>query len=246
MDMICASRGRSIAAYRFTFASTDLGNRSEVCMARVESGRVDLPRTAMILQRGGPVGRFVVQNLTPQGALLTGAHAVKRSAPLRVMLELPSGEALTVGAHVKRAAAFGDFVALSVAFRHLSESSEDRIQEAILGLLDRTHKETHPAVIVVVRAEDKRAELGARIEALGRRVLLAEAPLSALRLLDDPREHVDAIIAGDDDVELLHFVAESFPSVRALLFVEDRQSDPAVPHPAVSRCGPEHLRDLLL
>jgi hypothetical protein len=215
-------------------------------MARTDVGRVDLPGTAMITQRGGPVGRFVVQNLTPQGALLTGARSVKRSAPLRVMLELPSGEALTVGAHVKRAASSGELVALSVAFRHLSASSEDRIQEAILGLLDRTHKEAHPAVLVVERTAHKRAEISARVGALGRRVITAEAPLSALLRLDDPRERIDTLIASDADTELLRFVAESFPKVRALLLVDARDSDPPMPHPNVARCAPEHLRDLLL
>src|SRR5687768_7244286 len=103
-----------------------MGRTSE----RRDESRIDLKGTAMLVQRGGPIGRFVVQNLSASGALLTGAHDVKTSAPLRVLLELPSGEALTLAAHVKRRAVAGDVVALSVGFLH-HESSEDRIQEAI-------------------------------------------------------------------------------------------------------------------
>src|SRR5687767_10283876 len=94
--------------------------------------RVDLRASAMLLQRGGAVGRFVVQNLSASGALLTGARVVRRSAPLRLLLELPGGVAVTLGARVRRRATIGDLVALAVSFRHIQESSEDRIQEALL------------------------------------------------------------------------------------------------------------------
>jgi hypothetical protein len=210
--------------------------------------RVDLRATAMLLQRGGAIGRFVVQNLSASGALLTGAHDVRRSAPLRLVLELPGGEAVTLGVRVRRRATIGDVVALAVSFRHLQASSEDRIQEAILDQLDRSHREEHPAVLVVEEEPALRAELAERIRALGRRVLAVEAPLSALRLLDDPSEHIDALVMRDGErhgVELLEFVAETYTDVRALLFVVDRTSDPHVSHPSVRRCGPDHLREML-
>lgn len=219
--------------------------------------RIDLPATAMLLQRGGQVGRFTVQNLSAGGALLTGACDVLRSAPLRVLLELPTGEAVAVGAHVRRRARTGDMVALAVAFRHISAASEDRIQDALLELLDRTHRADHPAVLVVDASPEHRADLILRIDALARRVLSAEAPLNALRILDDPDENIDALLVRDSTdperpderrpgLELLEHVAESYPGVLPLLMVENRAADPSVSHPRIERCHPEDLVDRLV
>lgn len=211
--------------------------------------RVDVPATATLLQRGGSVGRFTVQNLSAGGALLTGGHDVRTSAPLRVLLELPGREPLTLGAHVKRRAVDGDLVALAVAFRHITESSEDRIQDALLELIAATHRSDHPAVLVVDPSPARRAELAEQIRGYDRRVITAEAPLGALRVLDDPTEHVDAVVVREGEgaapVELLTHVADSYARVRPILYVTDRRSDPSVSHPRVARCGPEHLRDAL-
>lgn len=211
--------------------------------------RLDLPATATLVQRGGSVGRFTVQNLSAGGALLTGGHDVRASAPLRVFLELPGREPLTLGAHVKRRVVEGNLVALAVAFRHISESSEDRIQDALLELIAAAHREEHPAVLVVDPSPAARAELAEAIRSLDRRVVTAEAPLGAMRVLADPNERVDAVVVrlGDDGapVELLQHVAESYERVRPILYVADRVSDPPVSHPRVQRCGPEHLADVL-
>ncbi len=209
--------------------------------------RIDLKATALLLQRGDAVGRFTVQNLSASGALLTGAHDVRLSAPMRLLLELPSGEALTVGAHVKRRAVAAGVVALAVAFRHLHSSSEDCIQDSLVDLLDRKHRAEHPGVLVVEAVPSVRADLVERIGSLGRRVLAAEAPLSAIRILDDPEEHIDALLVrdGGQTTDLLEFVAENHPAVRPLLFVQDPTQDPSVAHRGVVRCGPAHLCDVL-
>ncbi len=210
-----------------------------------EPARVDVSVTAMLLQRGGAVGRFTVQNLSAGGAILTGAHDVRRSAPLRVVLELPSGESLSVGAHVRRRAITGGLVALAVAFRHVSEASADRIQDALLELLDAKNRADHPAVLIVEPSREQRSALAARVMELGRRALAVEAPLNALRVLDDARENVDAVlIRQGDGVALLELVAQQYEGVRAIMLVDDPCADPAVPR-GVERGNPEHLADLL-
>jgi len=75
--------------------------------------KVGLRATATLLQKGDIVGRYTVQNLSAGGALLTGAKDVIKASPCRLLLQLPSGESLTVGAHVRRRAVAGDVVALS-------------------------------------------------------------------------------------------------------------------------------------
>ncbi|MBX3269110.1 MAG: PilZ domain-containing protein [Sandaracinaceae bacterium] len=207
---------------------------------------VDLSATATLLQRGEAVGRFTVQNLSAGGALLTGGHDVARAAPLRLLLELPGGETLAVGAHVRRRARAGDTVALAVAFRHLDPGSEDRIQDAVVRLLDDHRRAEHPPVVVLDTDETVRLELMAHVAALGRRPVPCAAPLDAIRVLESD-ERVEAVVAreGGGGLELLAWVADNHPESKAILLVEDRASDPAVGHLRVVRCFPEHLSSVL-
>lgn len=212
--------------------------------------KVGLRATATLLQKGDIVGRYTVQNLSAGGALLTGAKDVIKASPCRLLLELPSGESLTVGAHVRRRAVAGDVVALAVGFRHLSPQSEDRIQDAVLQLLDESYRRRHPAVLVVDASEAVRLSVASQLHALGCCVVPCEAPLSAMRVLEDPNEHVTAIVVRDapgasPGPELLDWVAETYDRVRPILLVEDRSSDPSVGHLGVQRCLPEHLSAVL-
>ncbi|MCA9610786.1 MAG: PilZ domain-containing protein [Myxococcales bacterium] len=210
---------------------------------RREHCRVDLRATATLVQRGEAVGRFTVQNLSAGGALLTGGRDVANSAPLRLLLELPKGETLAVGAHVRRRATADGTVALAVAFRHVEPGSEDRIQDAVMTLLDDRFRAEHPAVLIVEADAQARLELTARLGALGRRAIGCPAPLDALRVLESG-EPIDAVVARDgveSGPELLTWVAENHPRVRSILLVEDRSSDPAVGHLQIARCFPEQL-----
>lgn len=209
--------------------------------------RVDLQATATLVQRGEAVGRFTVQNLSAGGALLTGAKDVANSAPLRLLLELPAGEKLAVGAHVRRRATNGGTVALAVAFRHVEPGSEDRIQDAVVSVLDDRYRTEHPAVLIVDADETARLELVARIDAMGRRAIACAAPLDALRVLESG-EPIEAVVARDgvdSGPELLAWVAENHPKLRPILLVEDRSSDPAVGHLQIARCFPEQLASVL-
>lgn len=212
--------------------------------------RCDLRATATIVSRGEAVGRFTVQNLSAGGALLTGGHDVPRAARCRVLLELPSGESLAVGAWVRRRATNDGVIALAVSFRHASPASEDRIQDAILGLLDRRHKSENPAVLVVDSSPAQRHALVAQLSELGHRTIGCAAPLDAIRRLDDPEDHVRAVLVRDaagarPGVELLELVADTYRDVRPILLVEDPAADPKVVHRAVMRCRPEHLAGAL-
>lgn len=209
--------------------------------------RVDLRAVATLVQRGEAVGRFTVQNLSAGGALLTGAHDVANSAPLRLLLELPEGDTLAVGAHVRRRAATDGMVALAVAFRHVEPGSEDRIQDAVVSLLDDRFKEDHPAVLVVEADEAVRRSIVARVTALGRRTIPCAAPLDALRVLASG-ERLEAVVTrdgADAGPELLAYVAENHPELRPILLVEDRSSDPSVGHLQIARCFPEQLASVL-
>lgn len=209
---------------------------------------VNLRGMATLVQGGDIVGRFTVQNLSAGGALLTGAHDVGHAAPLRLLLELPNGEPLSVGAHVVRRAWLGNLIALAVGFDRLSPKTEDRIQDALVDFLDQRYRAEHPAVLVVDPDEDARLLTVARLAAIGRRSIPCAAPLDAMRLLDAGREPVDAVLVRDGvgtNPELLAWVVENHPGVRPILLVEDRNSDPSAPRLEVARCFPEHLGQVL-
>lgn len=210
-------------------------------------GGFDLGATALLFQRGASVGRFTVQNLAAGGALLTGAHEVRRSAPLRMVVEMPGGVSFTVGGHVTRQARTGNLVALRVAFRHLDVASEDRIQEAIMEDLALRDRLSHPAVLIMELARSEREALEARVRACGRRVRSASTPLAALQILDDPKEHIDTLLARDSQraLELLAMVASSYAGVRPVLYVDDPRADPALPAARVQRCAPAQLAAML-
>lgn len=227
---------------------TPLGERRS--RRRRALARSDLRATATIVSRGETVGRFTVQNLSAGGALLIGGHDVPRAAPCRVLLELPSGESIAVGAWVRRRAVHGGLVALAISFRHSSPASEDRIQDAILGMLDRHRKSEHPAVLVVDSSPAERHALVVQLCELGHRAIGCAAPLEAIRRLDDPDDHVRAVLVRDaagarPGVELLELVADTYADVRPILLVEDPAADPKVEHRAVMRCRPEHLAGAL-
>ena len=227
-----------------------IGSDPQAYADRRAHPRISLPSTATLLQRGDVVGRFTVQNLSAGGALLTGARDVPRSAPLRLLLELPGGEPLAVGAHVRRRATVGNLVALAVAFRHLCQSSEDRIQDAVLEQLDTAFRADHPGVVIVDASEAARLALAEQLHALGCRVIPCAAPLTAMQLLQDPNEPIRAVVVRDSPgarpgPELLEWIAETYEEVRPILLVEDPASDPAVAHHGVHRCRAEHLRTVL-
>ena len=210
--------------------------------------RVPLSTTGLLEQGGAVVGRYAVQNLSAGDALLTGAHDVSRAAPLTLHLEIPDDGTVALDAQVLRAASVGGLVALAVAFERVDPSTEDRIQDAVLRALDRRHREAHPAMLVVEADPGARERLVAQLEALGHRAIGCAAPLDALVALADPSERVGAVLARGDaepGASLLSWVAEHRPTVRPILVVEDRRSDPEVGHRRVTRCLADRLSEVL-
>ncbi len=209
--------------------------------------RVDLSITATLMSRDRPVGRYTVQNLSAAGALLTGAHRVDPDEPCWLLLDLPD-RPISVGARVRRQVDTGAVVAIAVELVHVSEASEDLIQDAVLGLLDSRFRREHPAVLVVDPDASRREVLRQSLQRGGRRAIECEAPLSAMQALSDPHEHIYAVVMRDGPgahPELLQWVAETRSDVRPILVIEDRKSDPAVSHHGVRRCFPEHLDEHL-
>ncbi len=99
--------------------------------------RVDLPATAVLMRGGVDAGRFIVQNLSAAGALLTGHGDLPDGAAVQLRLEFDAGNRVVLrGRVVRRAETGANMVALAIAFRHASPDTEDAIQQAVLDALE--------------------------------------------------------------------------------------------------------------
>jgi hypothetical protein len=195
--------------------------------------RVELTATAIVLHREQPVGRFVVQNLSASGALLTGSHPVAQGKRVRVLLSFPDQRMVAVsGRVVRQCDAMGHVVSLAVAFRHCPAATQDLIQQEALTALLRAGK---PSVVVLADRPEVRRRLAHEVEALGRAARLAATPLDAVRWLEDPGERIDTVVVARSmgapgAYALLGFFAEEYPRVRRLL-VQDGPTTVAATRP---------------
>ncbi len=99
--------------------------------------RADLPATAVLLRGGVDAGRYIVQNLSAAGALLTGDADVDVGSPVQLRLEIGGRSPVVVkGRVVRRAQTVANLVALAINFRHRSPDTEDAIQQAVLESLE--------------------------------------------------------------------------------------------------------------
>jgi hypothetical protein len=99
--------------------------------------RAELPAAAVLLRVGVDAGRYVVQNLSAAGALLTGDADVAVGSPLELRLEIGGRAPVVVkGRVIRRARTIANLVALAVSFRHRSPDTEDAIQQAVLDALE--------------------------------------------------------------------------------------------------------------
>jgi hypothetical protein len=99
--------------------------------------RMDLSATAVLLKSGVDTRRYIVQNLSAAGALLTGEGDVASGSEVVLRLEIHGHAPVVVrGRIVRRAETVANMVAMAVSFRHRSPDTEDAIQQAVLDALE--------------------------------------------------------------------------------------------------------------
>jgi len=114
---------------------------TSVGLERRTHRRIDVAATAIVLKHGVDSGRYLVQNLSAAGALLTGGDTVEVGDSLLVRIEMTGRTPVVVGARVVRSAkAAPDMTALAVEFKHSSPDTEDAIHEAVLDALEEAVK----------------------------------------------------------------------------------------------------------
>lgn len=102
-----------------------------------------------------------------------------------------------------------------------------RVQRAVLIISDRT---------------DLRRRLARQLEALGRSVRTAAAPLDALRWLEDPNDDVGSVIVAQSlahpgALALLDFFAEEYPQLRRVLLADGPLAEPSSARPLATLAG---------
>lgn len=108
---------------------------------RRQRQRASVAAMATVVKDGIVVGRYVVQNLSAAGALLTGRDGAREGDGLWVRLEVPGRPRLVVRARVvRRAAAASDLTAIAVAFRHATVDGEDAVQQVVLDALEERER----------------------------------------------------------------------------------------------------------
>lgn len=208
-------------------------------------GRSDLLATAVVVHRDRPVGRFVVQNLSAGGALLTGSRPLPVGRRVRVLIRFSAQRTVAVwGKVVRRSPEAGGVVSMAVSFRHPTDTTQDAIQQEALAALLRAAR---PSVLIVSDRREVRQRLAGQVELLGRAVRMAGTPLDALRWIESPGESIDTVVVPRSmgrpgPFALLGFFADEYPTLRRILIPDGPAAiastlpaDPLIPEAELAR-----------
>jgi len=195
---------------------------SRTGVERRQHRRGALPVAAVLFRKQKAIGRFDVCDLSAGGVMLTGRREVAPDEPVRVLLPLPGREPLVIEGRVVRTSR-GPNQTNTLAIRFLSTvGTRATIQDALDAPPGRCAPPEASAVLVVMDEGHSRDHLVDRIARVGRRALAAPTPLDAVRLLEDLRANIDAVVVdmrvGDlDGVDLMTYLEEEHPGVRRVL-----------------------------
>ena len=191
--------------------------------------RMDIGATAVIYRKGAPVGSYVVDNVSPKGALLRGEVEVEPGRPVRVQLSFAGGTAVGIAGSVKRVDRSDGMVSLAVEFPALSAQEVDAIQRALATAERRSMRPRPPGVLLFEKRTDVRELLEREIAALGRRTRWVTTPLDAIQVISDPEEQIEAVIIDAAIGETLGAeLVEFFAQQRGLrtIVLEGPDNDP--------------------
>jgi CheY-like chemotaxis protein len=176
------------------------------------------------VEDGRPI-RYLVENLSVGGALLTGGPPLEAGRKVRIALEFGGKPALMARATVAHhRMADGELPAMGMAFHELGPNDEDSIHQAILDALDADARGGDcPRNVLVVDDCAKTCELLRRdLGAIGHAAVSARTCLDAIVRTRDTYAHfdvalIDLFLGVNDGVELLDYFREHHPTTRRVL-----------------------------
>ncbi|HEX9294705.1 MAG TPA: response regulator [Polyangiaceae bacterium] len=185
--------------------------------------RASVAATAIVWIEEQPPVRYLVEDLSAGGALLTGGPSLPMGQTIGLSLHIPSQPPMVIDGSVVRSSQSGS-VALAVAFRSLSPADEDAIHQAVLSALEAQNRGECPSrvVLVIDDSEIICETLRRDLSTLGHEVVCARTPTEANTRIHDPYAHfdiaiVDLFVGELDGVELLGQVAGYHPGVHRVL-----------------------------
>jgi hypothetical protein len=112
-----------------------------------------LSETTAVVTGAGFLHRYEVENLSASGALLSGRIGLEVGRIVDVILQMPLYPEIRVMARVMRyGRSEGGRVLLDVEFVHVTDTTEDHIQAALLSELERSS--THGSIAAVTEGAD--------------------------------------------------------------------------------------------
>jgi CheY-like chemotaxis protein len=174
--------------------------------------------------------RYLVDNLSVGGALLTGGPLLSIGQELRVTLQLDKHAIGPLRAEmVRREGPSGE--AVGIAFAALTVAEEDAIQQAILDALEaEVSGRRAQRALVVDDSVHVRQSLMHDLVSLGHSAIAAATPLEAMMRLEDPQAEFDIVLVDlcsktVDGLALLRYLAEHHPCTRRVLMSGDVRPD---------------------
>ena len=100
------------------------------------SNRVEAAAFAHVIEGNKSTGPYMVENLSAGGALLCGNDPPPLGSTVRIALSLPIQGPVVLDATVVRQEISDDTCAFALSFHHDSATTEDLLQEYVLGELE--------------------------------------------------------------------------------------------------------------
>lgn len=178
-----------------------------------------MPAVASILLENARTGRYLVRNLSPNGALLLGGPSLPEKTPCRLVLQGPGVGLLRVSGRTVRATATEGETGVAVRFLDVPAEVEVLLRRVVETA--QTQR-LAPSVLVVDGDISTLAGLAEDVARLGHRTLLALTPLEAVRwLCASDTKVVAAVIScrglSAGGVDLLAFIRQEFATIHRVL-----------------------------
>lgn len=163
---------------------------------RRSSHRVDLEGRAVLFQRGDPVGRYTLENISAGGAMISGERDLRPGHLVHVLIDLAAGEeTMSLTGSVRRVHHENGGIGLAIAFPALSADQEDAIHDAVLrALLRRDAKAERLPVLVFEPRRRVREEIESEIRSFGLPVAGVGSLADAVRELEGEETEYAALV----------------------------------------------------
>jgi len=230
-----------------------MGHR-KVHRERRVNERVYLDGLALLVERGTPIGKYKLENLSAGGALVAGGHRLRPGHLVHVLMDLTTGQGpMSMTGAVRRQQHDGKALALS--FPSLSPDQEDAIQDAVLrALLRRESQSSRSPVLVFEPRPRVRLEIETELRSFGLPFVSVDNLGEAISELEDEETEYAGIVIHSvthdpSSMEVVEFFARSEGLKTIIMPEPDGELPPeakrlaSLPHVVVPRIwSPSELR----